>query len=100
MFEINSLELPSPAICTALCEIIETNLKSKNYNIAVSSASKPGEDNFVGIVYRVLYFQAEQPENVNKVIIKVAPQNLARRKQFFSRECFLQEIYMYNEVIT
>lgn len=94
----NLSEIPSEAIRNALFETIENKLKSKKYKITVNSASKAGESNFVGIVHRVLFGKEDEPDRVNKLILKVAPQNEARRKAYHSRELFLQEIYMYDEV--
>lgn len=95
-------ELPTDVIRTALAETIENKLKSKKYNVTVTSASKAGENNFIGVVYRVVFSKEDAIENEKnptyKLILKVAPQNVARRAQFFSRNCFLREIYMYDEV--
>lgn len=91
-------DIPSETIQAALCEIIENKLKSKDYRFTVISASKSGESNFVGIVYRVLFNKEDEPENVHKIIVKVSPQKEGRRIAYHSRELFLQEIYMYNEV--
>lgn len=100
MVELDLSEIPGDVIRTALCETIENKLKSKKYKMNISSASTAGENNFVGVVYRVA-FNKEDENNKNaiwKLILKVAPQNSARRSQFMSRICFLREIYMYNEV--
>lgn len=97
MVQLDLSEIPSDVIRSALYETIENKVKSKNYQINMSSASKVGETNFIGIVYRVS-FKKEGDENDNKLILKVAPQNSARRIQFHSRPLFLREIRMYNEV--
>ena len=91
-------DIPSDAIRTALRETIEKKLKSKNYKISVSSASKAGESNFVGIVHRVT-FSKDDEDKQEKLILKVAPQNEARREQFNSHALFLQEINVYDKVI-
>lgn len=95
-------ELPTDTIRTALNETIQNKLKSKHYKVTVTSASKAGENNFIGIVYRILFNREDENKNETnptfKLILKVAPQNAARREQFFSRNLFLQEIYMYDEV--
>lgn len=97
MCESNLSEIPTALIRTTLCEIIEKRLKSKNYKIDVSSASTAGESNFIGIVHRVA-FNKDGEDKQEKLILKVAPQNVARRTQFNSRPLFLQEIYMYDKV--
>lgn len=98
MTELNLSELPSEVIRTALQDTVENYLKTKKYKINVNSASQAGENNFIGIVYRVL-FSKEDESKSSKLILKVAPQNAARREQFKSRDLFLREIYLYNEVI-
>lgn len=100
MTESNLSELPSDVIRSALCETVENHLKSKKYKIHVGSASQAGENNFIGIVYRVSFSKQDEPTSKpSKLILKVAPQNAARRAQFQSRSLFLREIYMYDEVI-
>lgn len=103
MLETDLSELPSDIIRTTLLEIVENQLNSKNYKINVSSASKAGENNFIGVVYRVSFNKDDETDNdnnsISKLILKVAPQNSARRTQFLSRIFFLREIYLYNEVI-
>lgn len=93
--------IPSELIRSALCETIVNILKSKKYRINISSASEAGENNFVGVVYRVAFNKKDEANGngTSKLILKIAPQNSARRSQFMCRMCFLREIYMYNEVI-
>lgn len=90
-------EIPNDVLRAALCETIEKKLGSKKYEINVSSASKEGESNFVGIVQRVSFLKEGENEP-EKLILKTSPQTEVRRDQFNSRALFLQEIYMYNEV--
>lgn len=97
MSESDLSDIPTDAIRAALNETIEEKLKSKNYKITVSSASKAGESNFVGIVHRVS-FNKEGDDKQEKLILKVAPQNETRREQFNSRPLFLQEIFVYDKV--
>lgn len=98
MSETSLSEISSEAIRKALRENIESKLNSNNYTVHVSSASKAGENNFIGIVYRVMFNKEDELENVENLILKIAPQQQGRREQFYSRELFLQEIYMYNVV--
>ncbi|XP_031627328.1 uncharacterized protein LOC116343425 [Contarinia nasturtii] len=91
-------EIPTDLVRSVLCETIEKKLKSKKYKMTVSSASKAGESNFIGIVYRVT-FNKEGENSSEKLILKVAPQNAARREQFNSHELFLQEIQAYNVIL-
>lgn len=102
MMESNLSELPSEEIRSAVRSTVEQILGTKNYTISLTSASQSGDNNFIGIVYRVL-FNKVTDENENKIpsklILKVAPQNISRRMQFVSRPCFLREIYMYETVL-
>lgn len=102
MTESNLSELPSEVIRVAVRDTVEQMLGSNEYEINVTSASQSGDNNFIGIVYRVLFNKMTGGNNEKirkKLILKVAPQNIARRMQFFSRPCFLREIYMYKKVI-
>lgn len=102
MVTLELSDIPSEVIRTTLCEAIAAKLKSKKYKIAVSSASKAGENNFIGIIYRVSFNKEDDGENgktsISKLILKVAPLNLARREQFFARPAFLREIFTYEKV--
>ncbi|XP_031627329.1 uncharacterized protein LOC116343426 [Contarinia nasturtii] len=103
MVESELSEISSELIRTTVRETVENELKSNNYKINVSSASQSGDNNFIGVVYRVSFCKEKKIENgvnsISKLILKVAPQNVARREQFMSRPCFLREIYLYNEVL-
>lgn len=100
MINQNLSDIPGDVIRSALCKTIENELKSNKYKVNISSASKVGENNFVGIIYRVACSREDgnYKYKMFKLILKVAPKNLARRSQFTCRMCFLREIYMYNEV--
>lgn len=93
----NFPDISSELIKSVLCDFIENELKLKNYKFDVKPASKSGVNNFVGIVYRV-YLKENESEGTS-LILKTAPQNMARRTQFCSRLHFEREISMYNEVI-
>lgn len=103
MVELELSDIPSEEIRTTLCDTIENKLKSKKYKINVSSASKVGENNFIGIIYRVTFKKEDEIENgktsISKLILKVAPQNVARREQFVIRPAFLREIYTYDKIL-
>lgn len=95
-------EIPSELVRSAVIDTIENQLQFKNYRINVSSASKAGENNFIGIIHRVsitemIEDKAKKPANKN-LIVKSAPQNLLRRSQFVARPAFEREIYMYEKV--
>lgn len=101
---VQVVEIPSDLVRTVLCQIVESKLKTKEYKINVNLATKDGENNFVGVVYRVTYCRSvanpleNETNTVHSLIVKVAPQHLARRKRFHSRPGFLREMYMLNKV--
>lgn len=98
--DLDLSEIPGESVHKAIYEVIENNLQSKKFKLTVSSASKAGENNFLGVVYRVSFNRADDSVNGSKssIIVKVAPQNETQRTQFRSRDMFLQEIFLYNEV--
>lgn len=103
MVDSDLSEISSESARSALIETIENQLKTKDFEYTLNSAAKGG-DNFIGIVQRVTYNKiAEHGQNDDdidrsKLILKTAPTNEARREAFFSRICFLREIYLYDEV--
>lgn len=78
MVESEVCEIPSELIRSVLRETVETKLNSKKCKIEISSASKAGTNNFVGIVYRASFCKEgenEKEENpIHKMIVKVAKQ--------------------------
>lgn len=101
-------QLPSDVIRSGLNELFSERLQTENFKVCIESGSKNG-DNFIGVVYRVIGEKIPS-DDANKsgkgagakklkIILKVAPQSLSRRERFFSRPCFLREIFIYNEVI-
>lgn len=103
MVDSDLLEISSESVRLALIETIEHQLKTKNVEYKLNSATKGG-DNFIGIVQRVTYNktaengQTEDEIDRLKLILKTAPTDVARREAFYSRVCFLREIYLYDEV--
>lgn len=100
MSDLDLSALSHELITSALNETIEQQLKTTEFETSIEPASKKG-DNFVGIVYRVTCTPKhdDQAEAANlKLILKVGPQHEQRREMFHSRQCFLREIYLFNEV--
>lgn len=97
-----SVEIPSELVRLALFELIEEQLQSKNYKIALTAATKAGDLNFTGIVYRVRFNKVDEIPNgksmASSIILKIAPQNQAHRTQFNIRPAFVREIYTYDKV--
>lgn len=97
--QIGFSEVPSETIRAALHKTVENHLNFRKYEVEVKFASKAGENNFVGVVYRVsLSGEENGNKRIHKLILKVAPQNIARREKWYARSAFLREIYMYNKV--
>lgn len=96
--------LPTDLIRSALRKTVEEKLKSSEYEINVSPACKVGEDNFMGDVYRASYnkksaFEGKDNKNqIHKMIIKTAKQDIVRRHRCLSGPCFQREIHMYEKV--
>lgn len=91
-------ELPAEAYNETLKKIIENNLKSPlaECDVKIVPGSAKG-DNYIGVLYRVT---ATNPsgEKMN-IIVKLPPQNEARREQFFARPCFIRESDFYDNVM-
>lgn len=84
---------------SALIDTIEEQLKSKQYQIDVSSATKKGDYNFTGIIYRISIKREDgKPTVPSSLILKCAPQNEARRVTFSAEAAFAREIYTYDTV--
>lgn len=97
MGEIEDLsEISSEIIRAALVETIENHLKTNKFEVNVSSASKVGENNFTGIIYRVSF---SNDKKTSQLILKVAPQSIIRRTQFLARPAFVREIFTYDTVM-
>lgn len=91
-------EIPSELIRTAVLETIENQLNSRDFDIELTSASKCGENNFIGVIYRISFSRKIEENSKTYLIVKVAPQNLLRRSQFVVRPAFEREIYSYEKV--
>lgn len=55
-------------------------------------------DNFMGEIFRVLCQDTTNSNNQTSLILKKAPRNLMLRQAFHSRDLFLREIAMYDQV--
>ncbi|XP_055845868.1 uncharacterized protein LOC129911893 [Episyrphus balteatus] len=96
--------LPNDAVRSALLEIIHNNIPTKNYTLQTEKGSSIG-DNYVGIVHRLIISYEEsdnkgslEPKKMS-IFVKVPPDNIQRRNQFFARPCFLRESLMYDEFL-
>lgn len=102
MADFETIEILSEKIRLALNEVSEKALKSTNNQLLVSLASKSGTNNFIGIVYRVLFSKIGEETNgknpMQTLVVKVAPRQLERRQRFQIRPLFLREIFMYEKV--
>lgn len=90
-------EITSDLIKSALNEYLEKELETADFGMKIDPGSREGE-NFIGVIYRITYWRNGQPNVKSQLIVKVSPQNQARREQFFSRPSFLREMYLYGKV--
>lgn len=93
------IHLPNDIYETALNEIIKNNcnLSNQQCEIFCSAGSAKG-DNYIGVVYRISVKSKEDNLEKLNLIIKLPPQNAARREQFFARPCFVREIDFYDNL--
>lgn len=100
--KLDLAEIPSELVRSMVLDVIEEHLKSKNFQIKLSSATKVGDHNFTGIIYRVSFERENEDgsgiSTASTLILKIAPENLARRTQFNCRPAFAREIYTYDQV--
>lgn len=101
--ELDFFDFPRERIQSRLWETIERILNSNNNKMNVSLATKFGENNFIGIIYRISLVDETMNMNDQKstynLIAKIAPYDLEHRNIWCPRPCFIREIYMYDEVI-
>lgn len=89
-------KLPVESSQELLEQLVRSELNSDDVTIALAAGSNKG-DNYIGVVFRA---QAECRRTGKKlnVIVKLPPQNEARRNQFFARPSFEREITFYTEI--
>lgn len=87
-------QLPHEVYELALTEIIQKNVSGDDYEITYSAGSGKG-DNYIGILFRV---EVKSKNKNFNIIVKLPPQEPARREQFFARPCFLRESQFYDDV--
>lgn len=93
------IALPNEIYTQTLHEIIKNNcsLSEDQYEIECCAGSAKG-DNYIGVLYRVFVKSKEDNSIKLNLIIKLPPQNAARREQFFARPCFVREADFYNNL--
>ena len=90
-------EISSELVRSALDETIKTLTKSSNDGLAITSEIIL--NNATTIVYRIHFTPTNDTnDSPSSLILKVAPQNLARRALTFAGPRFLREIFLYDEV--
>lgn len=95
-----NLELPTESSRTHLNEVVKSVLATNDFNLKITMGSSIG-DNYIGVVYRALATTNEQNDAKKtdlSIIVKLPPQNAARREQFFAGPSFTKEIWIYDEV--
>ncbi|XP_019846596.2 uncharacterized protein LOC105228300 isoform X2 [Bactrocera dorsalis] len=92
-------DYPSSKVLTALQQLLERQFSSKSFTYELLPATEKGE-NYIGIVYRVsVKLNTSCGVRLSNIILKMAPRNSTRRKQFFIRPCFLREALAYEEFL-
>lgn len=90
-------QLPNEVYESALMEIIKNNFDDDEYEIEYSAGSNKG-DNYIGVVYRIEVKSKTNEEKKLQLIVKLPPQDPARREQFSARPCFVREGEFYAEI--
>lgn len=101
----NDIQLPTESSRIHLNEVVKSVLATDNFNLKISMGSSIG-DNYLGVVYRAVATTNDNQDgttDANKadlsIIVKLPPQNAARREQFFAGASFAKEIWVYDEVL-
>lgn len=97
----DNIELPTESSRLHLNEVVKSILATDNFNLKISMGSSIG-DNYIGVVYRAVATTNGQQQNKDdslSIIVKLPPQNAARREQFFAGPSFTKEIWIYDEVL-
>lgn len=94
----DAIELPTASSRSHLNEVVKSILATDDFDLKTLMGSSIG-DNYIGVVYRVLATTNDAKKDDLSVIVKLPPQNTARREQFFAGPSFMKEIWVYDEVI-
>lgn len=89
-------QLPDSSSQQLLEEIARSELDSEDYTLTLSAGSAIG-DNYIGVLFRAVAECRKTGRKLN-IIVKLPPQNEARRKQFFAHPAFEREIYFYDTI--
>lgn len=89
-------QLPDSSSQQLLEEIARTELDSDDFSLTLSAGSAIG-DNYIGVLFRARAECRRTGRKLN-IIVKLPPQNEARRNQFFAHPAFEREIYFYDTV--
>lgn len=91
--------IPSELVRSAVHETIQTLTNSKDDQIKITSISEIVAYNASGNVYRVSFTtNGDANSSPSSLILKVSPQNMARRSLLYTRPCFLREMFIHDEV--
>lgn len=94
--------LPFASTKQALKTLLTTKLNTNEYTYTIEKGSNAG-DNFIGVVFRIVAkrttTQSNKSDNELQIILKIPPQNPARREQFFARTSFVREALVYDEIL-
>lgn len=98
--------LPFDSTKFALQNVISKKLGTNDYTYHIEKGSNAG-DNYIGVVFRVIAKRkTKENDDTNnnnnnelRIILKIPPQNPARREQFFARSSFVREALVYEEIL-
>lgn len=97
--------LPFISTTEALKTLLTTKLNTNEFTYTIEKGSNVG-DNYIGVVFRIIgkrstQLPASPDKNDNElhIILKIPPQNPARREQFFARSSFVREALVYDEIL-
>lgn len=93
----NLFKFPHKAYESALRNIIQNHVDGCDYIIECSAGSSKG-DNYLGIVYRIDVKDTKDKSVKLSLVLKSAPQNIARREEFHAHAAFERESLFYEQV--
>lgn len=93
-------EIATELVESVLHETIKALAKFDDDQNKITSISKIISNNVCGIVFRVCYeTNCETSDSTSSLILKLSPRNVTRRTLMLSREIFLREIFIHDEVL-
>lgn len=89
-------QLPVGSSQKLLEEVARSELDSDDFALTLTAGSAIG-DNYIGVLFRARA-ECRRSGRALNIIVKLPPQNEARRNQFFAHPAFEREIYFYDTI--